>query len=463
MFDVVIIGGGAGGTLLAVQLLRRARASLRLAWVDRAGAFGRGVAYGTADPCHLLNVSVARMSALPEDPTHFLGWLEQHSIAAGPGDFLPRGLYGRYLLELLSEAERRAGVRGALHRIHDEAVALAVDEEGVGVRLAGGRRIRARRAVLALGNAAPADLSVPDGGLFASTRFVRSPWKLGALHGVAGPHPVLLVGTGLTAVDVVLSLRERRHRGPIHALSRHGFLPQAHAFSHPQAPPLPTRPGPLSVRTLLRTFRARLVEAEARGASWRGLMDALRPWTPSLWKALSPVERRRFLRHLRPWWDCHRHRMAPQVAAAVEALQHEQLLRVHAGRLVRFALQEAGVEAVFRPRGRPDLRTLEVAYVVNCTGPASDVGPGATPLVRDLLARGLARPDVTGLGLDTAEGALVDSSGWRSRHLFALGPVRRGELWETTSVPELREQAAALAEQLLHDMAEAGALAPGGT
>ncbi|HWY24061.1 MAG TPA: hypothetical protein VNX47_04035, partial [Nevskia sp.] len=58
--------------------------------------------------------------------------------------------------------------------------------------------------------------------------------------------------------------------------------------------------------------------------------------------------------------------------------------------------------------------------------------------------------DALGLGLLTdAQGALLDRDGQASTWLYTLGPARKGQLWETTAVPEIRVQAQALARRLL--------------
>jgi len=245
--DVAIVGGGASGTLVAVQLLRQARAPWRIALIERSGALARGVAYGPAEPCHLLNVPAAGMSALPDDEDHFVRW-----SGAAPEAFVARPLYGAYLEALLADAHRRAAPGISLQLVCGDAIAAAVDGAGPRILLRDGREIRARAAVLALGNLPRRPPFVPDGGLYASTLYRRSPWDRGALDGIPPDSEVALLGTGLTMVDAALALLQRRHRGRIHALSRHGLLPQIHGV--PWAPAT-HRIGALGVRGLLRALR----------------------------------------------------------------------------------------------------------------------------------------------------------------------------------------------------------------
>lgn len=455
--DVLITGGGASGTLLAAQLLRQARTPLRVLWVDRTGGFTRGLAYGAAEPCHLLNVPAANMSGLAESPGHLLAWREREHGSVEPGEFLPRLDYGRYLAALLEEACAGAAPGVRLERLRAEVVGLRELEGGaqggwVEAELASGERLRARLGVLAPGNSAPEPPRVPDGGAFGTGRYVATPWRPAALDRLPRGAPLLLLGTGLTMVDVVLSLRARGHTGPLHALSRHGLLPQVHAppAPRPGLPPLTALPEGRSLRTLVRAFREEVERAGPDG--WRPVLDGLRPRTAALWQGLSREDRRRFLRHVRAYWETHRHRLPPQVAGLLQALQAQGQLRVEAGRLVRVAPLEDGLRITWRPRGERTERSLDVAALINCTGPATDVRRLDTPLLGQLLEAGLARADAYGLGLETRAGALVGTGGRPSPRLFALGPLRRAELWESTAIPEIRVQARALASTLLRTL-----------
>ncbi|HEX8822895.1 MAG TPA: FAD/NAD(P)-binding protein [Archangium sp.] len=447
-WDVVVVGGGASGTLLAAQLLKNARGPLRVALVERSERVGPGLAYSTESPSHLLNVPAARMSAFPDDPEHFLRWVRRVAPETGPGDFVQRRRYGRYLEAVLREAREGAAPGVHLESVAGEVVSVSRSGEGARVTLAGGRVLQARTVVLAVGNALPADLPVRDFGLYSSPRYVRSPWLPGALRHIQPHHSVMLVGSGLTMVDTVLSLAERNHEGRIHAVSRHGLLP------HVQRPGVVAgkaldASNPLRVRTLLRALRH-----EARSApestDWRGVMDALRPQTAALWRGLPVPERRRFLRHLRAYWDVHRHRMAPEVNETLEQLRRVGLLRIHAGRVRGFLpTGPEWVEVRVQPRGLGWEGVFRVQHVINCTGPDCSIARGH-PLLRGLLEAGLVRADALGLGLATdADGALLDAEGQPSEVLFTLGPLRRGDLWESTAVPEIRTQAHALARGLL--------------
>jgi len=441
-FDVVIVGSGASGTLVAANLRRRCSPA-RIAIVERSGSFYRGIAYSTRSPHHLLNVRAGRMSAFASEPDHFLDWLRARTAGAADAAeaFVPRALYGSYLQSLIDPSI--VPILGEVDRI--EPV-----EGGCRLALTDGGVLEARFAVLALGNRQPSNLPVPDGGLYSSDRYRGSLWvdpRLAELH--AGEE-VLILGTGLSMVDTVLSLLDAGHEGTIHLISRHGLLPLSHGTHPPRPLQLPLSP---TLRELIRRLRAAAAERIAAGAGWEEVVDALRPDAARQWALFSLADRRRFLRHARAHWDVHRHRIAPQIGRRLRELQEVGRLRIHAGRVRGFAPGPAGVEVRFQPRGQRTVEKLVVDQVFNCTGPGAPAA-AKEPLLQDLLARGLARLDPQGLGLETdGQGALVDGGGRPSTRLFTLGPLRLGELWETVAIPEIRVQAAALAERIVDALA----------
>ncbi len=423
--SVAIVGGGASGTLAAIHLLRAA--PVRVVLVE-PGAPGRGVAYATPSVAHVLNVPAGKMSAFPDAPTGFLDWLRAGPLPeATASTFAPRALFGRYLDETLAHTSRAAAPGAALRIVRD--MATSVDASGV-VRLATGETLRADRVVLALGQSAPAALSVLEG-----LSVVADPWASGALEGVRGR--VLLVGTGLTMADVALVLSERGVSA-MTAVSRRGLVAQGHA--PPTGPPVEAPEIGLALAETLRAVRA------AAQTDWRAAIDALRPTTAARWAAFSDAERRSALRHLRPFWDVHRHRAAPPVAEALAAMRASGILTVLAGRLAAAEVRPEGVAVHIARRGGGDVEVL-VDHVVLCTGAQPATG---APVIAGLVATGAAVPDALGLGIETdASGALIGADGQASDVLVALGPLRQGTLWESTAIPEIRAQAAALAARLV--------------
>jgi len=448
---IAIIGGGASGTLAAVHLLRAAvarRVPLRIALIDRLGRHGLGQAYATTNPGHLLNAPAGRMSALAGDPEHLVRWAAGHGFPA-PG-FLPRTVYGRYLRDLLGDAQLRAAPQSRLTELTADVVAVRPGTGGRPVRLVldDGSCLEADVAILASGNPPPvAPIPVP-----ASPRFVADPWAPGALDAVADGSPVVIMGTGLSMLDVAMSVTSPEGRPPakVTAVSRHALLPRVHrGMPAPGGdsvwlPALAGPPGPVRLGDLIWQVRAAMT---SRPEQWQDVVDTLRPEVPSLWQRLSPADQRVFLRHVARYWEVHRHRMPPATAQRITALRIAGRLRVLPARVTEVT-EEAGQLLVSVAAGGA-VSQLAAGWLINATGPGPDITASPDPLVRDLLSRGQARPDRHRLGIDASpDGAVLDGAGTPSATLFTLGPTLRGLRYETTAVPEIRDQAAALAGQL---------------
>lgn len=470
MRTIVVIGAGFCGTAVAVQLLRLAgdRAT-RVLLLNRSGLMARGVAYGTRSDSHLLNVPAGRMSALPEDPGSFLRYAQGYDPRVSGASFVPRRWFGDYLEWLLTQATRAAGPNVRFRAMVGDVVDIQEVDGTAQVELASGECLQADRVVLALGNYAPADPPMADRQFFTSPRYVRDPWTPDALWAVPSDQPVLLLGTGLTMLDVLLGLRARGHTAAIYALSRRGLLPQSHRpleqppqYAGRLAARLQATP---SVRRALKLLRQELRSTEAAGQDWRDVIGSLRQATPAIWKQWPEAERRRFLRHARSYWEIHRHRCAPQQNLALCEELASRRLQVLAGRLSHCEEQLDGVQISWQPRGGGELRRLRVASVINCTGPASDTRQLKEPLLLALAKKGQLRRDALGLGLETdAHYRLLDQHGAPSAVLRYVGPFLKASWWESTAVPELAQHVATLAEELIAEPQPAAvtmAAAPG--
>lgn len=446
---VAIVGGGASGVLTAVHLLRR-RVPVRIVLVEDRPRLGRGVAYGTTCDAHLLNVPAHGMSAYPEEPDHFLTWARARRPGVERRSFLPRRLYGEYLEWCLDQEIARAR-RHTFTAVQGRVTGVVSTPVGAGLKLADGATIWASQVVLALGNSAGA-VALPRWG---SPRPVRDAWEPEVLAGLAGSdRPVVLVGTGLTAVDVVISLQEAGFGGPIQAVSRRGLLPRAHIpTSRPASIGPPVAWAPRTARELLAVLRAEVRRVEQRGGDWRDVVDSLRPVTQRLWASLPEAEQDRLHRHALRYWEVHRHRMAPEVAGRIAALQASGRLQVSAGRIVSLVERGDAAEVVVRPgfgqAAQGGLVRIEAAAVIRCTGPRESLSEVGDPVLDCLFSAGDARPGPLGLGLAVDPGGrLLDRQGRPSPVLWAIGPLRRGALLETTAIPEIRVQAAALARTI---------------
>lgn len=467
---IVIIGAGFSGAITAAHLLRNsAGVPLRIVMLNRSGRMARGVAYGTRSPHHVLNVPAGRMSAFASDEEDFLRFAQQRDPSITGGSFVPRSLYGQYLEHVLISAQAMAPRGTILEHVADEAVAVELVGHGTRalVELAGGNHIPADRVVLAIGNYQPSNPRLFEGSFLSSRRYVRDPWQPGALQDVSTGEPVLLIGTGLTMIDVAVALASKQRTAPILAISRRGLVPQPHR-SHTAAPPHASLPpdlldGQATAVSMLRSVRRHSKALEAAGGDWRDVVGSLRPITPELWTALDTRERARFLRHLRVYWDVHRHRLAPELWERVKALIADGSLSVRAARIKALREDIDGVAIDLTPRhgSGEETESLRVAQVINCTGPEGDVRALNEPLISYLILHGLVRPDALGLGLDVTDDlVLVGSDDEPSTVLSLVGPMLKGAFWEATAVPELRLHAARVASRLCLELAGEAAAAP---
>jgi uncharacterized NAD(P)/FAD-binding protein YdhS len=432
---VAVIGAGFSGVMTALRLLEAPDGPcVRL--IERRPKFGQGAAYATTNPDHLLNVRAANMSAYPEHPDHFADWLAAQGRAPEAHRFVSRSDYGAYLQSLLRRAAESPAAAGRLILEGDEVTALSRDGEGWRLTLALGQTRYADAVVLALGNLPPHPPAGIAEAARASGRYVADPWAWSADE-APDSGLVVLLGTGLTMVDVVLSVSAQRPNVKFLALSRRGLLPRRHVESGAaSASPPPSAPLG-SARHVLAQLRR-----EAAGQDWRGAVDALRPHVQSIWRGWSLAERRQFLRHARPWWDIHRHRLAPKVAARIDHLTASGALRTAAGQIRGWVDGDGCVGLAWTPRGSRTLVRTRAAVVVNCTGPNADLSAADDRLIAGLAEAGVIRADACRLGVDVdANARLVRRDGAVNDTLFAVGPITRGAVWEMTSVPDIRHQA----------------------
>jgi uncharacterized NAD(P)/FAD-binding protein YdhS len=462
---IAIVGAGFSGSLLAVHLTRQSVGPLEIVMIDRNGSRGRGLAYSANNPNHLLNVRVENMSAFPDLPGHFRDWLERrtgrHADALA---FVSRGLYGAYVEDVLATALGRADGQVAITQIAANCVDLRSGAGAWTLRLSDESSITADAVALCLGHFPPRLPVAVESAVGADERIIADPWDLKAFGRIQSRDRVVVIGSGLTMADVVVHLQDQGHEGRIDVVSRRGLQPNVHeptafwpAFIDPDRPP-PTS------RALLRLVRREVESARKKGVDWRAVIDSLRPNLIPLWRALPLVEQKRALRHLRPYWDTHRHRIAPEIDARLRKREPERRLRLLAGSLVSARATHDAIEIDFRRRASAEIETLRADWLVNCTGPTTAYERIDDPLVRVLLDQGLARPDDVGLGIEvTRDCNVIGPAGQPHDRLFATGPLTRGAFWEMLAVPELRRQAPEVARQMLSSLpvdTNAGSLVP---
>jgi uncharacterized NAD(P)/FAD-binding protein YdhS len=439
---VIIVGGGASGVLLAYQLLHQSSCNLRVTLIEQRPDIGRGIAYHTGNPDHLLNVRAANMSALPDQPDHFWRWLvsrqDEVPLCPDPYCFVPRRVYGDYIASLLEQGASDCTDGQRLTIVRGTCVDVSEDSDAAIATLDDGRCLAGDTIVLATGH-----------DMRASNPGHADPWTPPSAAPIDADATVLILGTGLTMVDYVLSLLRGGHRGPIIAMSRRGLLAKPHRRVDPARIAETDVPFGASVSQLTRWLRARVERHAAEGGDWRGVIDGLRPYTQRLWRELPLTSKRRFLEHARAWWDVHRHRMAPEVEARITGALYDGQLSLIAAKIVRIEPNDAGAAVAYRLRGDTETRQLQVGTVVDCSGIVKDPRATPNPAVRSLFQRGLACVGPLCIGIETdPDCAIVDREGVPSRRLFAVGPLTRAAFWEIIAIPDIRNQCAELAALL---------------
>jgi uncharacterized NAD(P)/FAD-binding protein YdhS len=445
---IVICGGGASSVLLLTALRKhRFGRPLSVTVVDPRELPGLGVAYSTTSPVHLLNTRACNM-AVGDDPDDFVHWLKaqrpRRVLNWTRNDFAPRRYFGEYLQTKIAELAAAPDLN--LTRVQATADAVIAANDGWEVVLSRGAPLRADIVVLATGNETPRALGTnltPQ----AQRLILNDPWDPAQTSEIPRDAAVLLAGTGLTAVDVAVDLLHRGHKGPIHAFSRHGLLPRPHG---PVAPSLgdfrPTLPP--SVRGIVAHVR-KVSEGDSSGAQWRAAFTELRSVAPVLWQGWDLKERRRFLRHARPYWDVHRHRVAPRIHAKLTRALASGQLRLLRGGLASIDHHDVRNSLSVALRQRDGLQVLEVARLINCTGPEQDPTQSANPLLSTLIGDSVARPDVMRLGLAVdASLRVIGRDGKSHRTMFAVGALTRGSRWDVTAIAELRDQAGLVAREI---------------
>ena len=453
--DVLIIGGGLSGTMLAVQLLRLPGRRQILVIEPRA-ELGRGEAYSAVELGHTLNGNAARMSVDPDNPDDLTQWLTEHIAAGGWPEsaeqavpiselFPPRGLFGVYAQQRLAEAKARSA--STVEHVRAEVIDVQVDADSTLLTLDNGQRLRGNFAVLATGMFPAA--RTPQTHSSGVNAAAVDPWDVATMRRMDPRSTVLIIGSGLTMVDAVVSLEQAGHRGPIEIFSRHGLLP--HVRRQPPAWDdfLAADPALRSPRQLLRELRRQCTIAQAQGIDWQAPLDTVRAHIGRLWSQASEREKRQFVRHVRPWWESHHHRSPPLSAQLVARLHEEGRLRIRAASFKGLVPAQSGVTIAVRQRGEQTLTQVTGAALINSSGIEYDWRRVARPLPQQLLKRGLIQPGPLALGIAAdASGAVLDAQGQVSARLFAMGPPLRGMWWESTAVTDVALQAKALASKL---------------
>lgn len=444
--DVAVIGGGLSAASTVINLIEHLDPERTIGVIGRTRSLGLGTAYSTTDEVHRLNVPAGRMSLFPDRPNDLCAWLDSNGAAHGSEDFIPRKLFGAYVQDTLEDRLLRTDNRARVHLQDADAIDCEELEDHRQVfHLSSGERLAARRSVFCIGGT-PAGLPLPEGRIAPEARrhICLNVWADRWMERAGPDDAIFMLGSGLTMIDQVMSLRKRGHRGPIHVLSRHGLLPLPHRIPRSDALPPAVEPGSAPLSVLMQRLRQ-----AARGTEdWRSAVDGIRPITQALWQQFGPEERRRFLRHANAWWNVHRHRLAPDIRARFDAMRESGQVTVSAGWLHEVYENDGRARIAYRDRHSGSLRQISADWVVNCTG-MEKCSISKVPLLKKMSARGMITGDALGLGLAVnAQSQIQREDGSTAASAFAIGPMTIGQFFEIFAVPDIRVQTRRVAEHI---------------
>ena len=451
MKRITVIGGGASGTLLAINLLKyEGHSRLEINLVEKRSTIGRGVAFSTEQDVHLLNVPAAKMGAFADDVEHFHRWLEEKGRSFEPNSFVPRRVFGEYLRDCLENASQSKASNVTLNIFDDEAVDVSFEDDKAQVLLKSGDVLYSEKVALAFGNFLPPHPSVADQSFTRSPNYFQDPWNPEVFKSIKPDESIFIIGTGLSMVDVTMQLNKLGHRGTITGISTRGLLPAVHklGFTYPA---FHDEVKNISrITDLLKIVRRHSEKASSNGSNWRAVIDSLRPVTQQIWLNLPLAEKKYFMQHLSRYWNVARHRMPPEAAVVLDELRGIGQLQILKGRLEKITANGAHFEIEYRTIGSEQHATADV--IVNCIGSESKFDQLDSTLVHNLIDAGRIRCDELSFGLDaTPAGELIGSDGETGEVLYTLGTALKGILWESTAIPEIRTQARDLAKLLVSD------------
>ncbi len=456
---IAIIGGGFCGNMLAVHLLSNAKAPLHIVLINAGYPLSKGVAYSSYSHKHLLNVPAKNMSAFPDKPSHFMDWIKKHENyrvidqTALPGMFLPRNIYGYYLKDLFENAIRKKPEGVSINFVHDEAIDIEEKEWKAHIHFSVSPGVIADKVVLAIGNQSPDNPPLQDNSFYASRNYFGNPWLHEAVNHLDPDKEVFILGNGLTMADIVLGLKEKKHNGKIYSLSPNGFQILPHRVFEPYKGLMEELKPPYDLQKIISLFRTHVKKLRDMGLAGEAVVDSLRPLTQKVWQSWSKEEKERFIYHLRHMWGVARHRLPMEVHKMIQQMILDDKLEIIAGRIQGFTETERGIRVSFKRRRDQQNYEVSVARVINCTGPLSDINKLNRPLVKNLISRNLIHADEMKLGIDaSSDGTILNSDGSPSKFLLTIGSTLRGLLFESTAVPELRDQAKKLSEKLLMEI-----------
>ncbi|MBX7205453.1 MAG: FAD/NAD(P)-binding protein [Bacteroidia bacterium] len=442
--SVAIIGAGASGVLTCFHLHRLKPGTKIYLIESNPVQAGKGLAYSTGDETHLLNVAAGKMSAFPEEPGHFLNWLIQNNYSFTEDSFVPRKLYGNYIKSILD------ALLPHITLIKQEAVGLAKKGEELEILLANGEKVTGKKVLLALGNFPPSSVGGVSNEIKLHPAYHGNPWKETVFKNLTPQENIFIIGSGLTMVDMAMTLSKLNHRGKILSVSTHGFLPQVHEKTIPYPDFYADLKNCNSVNSLTIKMHRHIARAARNGINWRAVVDAIRPHTQELWLHLSVQQKKEFIDKIRHIWGVARHRIPAESNAILNNLIEKGQMKLKAGRILQITPQQNQLLVEYKLRSNQQPEQFLADRIINCTGPESDFKKVLSPLVQQLLRNKMIHCDPLQLGINAhADGRVMDEGNVPSENLYTIGPCMKGILWECTAVPEIRHQSLAIAQKLV--------------
>lgn len=449
---VAIIGGGFAGAATVINLCKKQKRPLKILFFNESFPLAKGIAYSSKNDYHVLNVAAGKMSLFNNEPLHFVNWIKSHAKQYATDDlasrFLPRFVFGNYMAHVFNEVLAISNTCNVL-RVEERICDVTVDEDGYKIKTKSGNNFMASKVLYAPGNFIPEVPKSVDQTLTTAKRYFSNPWTEEATDKLNDKEDVLILGTGLTMVDTVLSLLEKNFKGNIIAASTHGFFPLPHRKYEPYSDILIELKRPYSINQIFDAFRKHVKEARKRNMFGASVVDALRPFTQDIWLQLDLTEKRRFINHVRHTWGLARHRLPVEVYERIAPLLESGKLKILAGRIKESKITDGEVEVVISERKTQIPVFMKVQRIINCTGPQTDITRIEDELMKNLLQKNIIEPDELKLGIRATAYGNVITSNKISTSFFTIGGMLRGVLWESTAVPEIRVQAERAAQMLM--------------
>jgi len=459
MKKIGIIGGGFSGTMLATHLIRNSLNPVEIILIDKKELFSKGIAYSSFSDQHLLNVSAGKMSAFPNEPDHFLDWVmsntefqkENRQLVAG--FYLSRKIYGQYLSHVWKKSLKEAALKKIkVSVINAHVNRLEAKKNTIIIHSDEMLPVEADYGIIATGNHPPRNPQIPNMGFYDSPDYFRNPWNADSVKNINEEFPVLILGNGLTMVDVVLGILEQGYKGKIISLSPNGFNILSHKHSYVKYDKLSEElEGQKSLFEWFKLIHKHIKNVRQYGLSAEPVIDSLRPYTQTIWKSLSDREKEIFMSRLRHLWGVARHRLPLNSFDKIQKLRIEGKLEINSGKLINLTEEKEFISTEYFDKKTKETRNLKVSRIINCTGPETDLMKLENNFLKRCLMDGILYQDKLKLGIkaNTETFQVLKPDGKAQAHLFTLGTNLKGELWESTAVSELRVQAEKLAERLI--------------